>query len=343
MKKVLTCIWGLFLMSTIQGQEMDKQSGDTLRIVFYNTENFYDSFNDSLTLDDDFLPGEPRAWGYKKFRAKVINISRALIASGRWQKPGLIGLCEVENSFVLKQLTTTSPLKKSGYKIIHEESPDPRGVDVALLYDPGQFQPLYHRAIAMKNQVDTGFRTRDILYSKGLIFGTDTLHVFVNHWPSKYGGLASSLEKRKFVALKLRTILDSLLNTDPETKILLMGDFNDGADQDVMLTVLRARSDTAVTSVKDLINLMLVYRGNSGSHKYKGEWSTLDQIMVSQGLTRSNTRVSVAGAMIVNDDFLMEPDESYSGHKPFRTYSGPRYLGGYSDHLPVRVDLIQQH
>ncbi len=320
----------------IQGQVNRLSGTDTMRIVFYNTENLYDPFNDTLKMDDDFLPGEARAWGYKKFKVKTFQLARALIAAGTWQSPAIIGLCEVENLFVLKKLVLESPLKKNNYGILHFESPDPRGVDVAMLYDTSRFHLLYSRAISMSNPRDPSFLTRDVLYAKGLVFDTDTLHVFVNHWPSKYGGLASSLEKRKYVATRLRMVTDSLLAQDAHANILLMGDFNEDSHEEVMVTFINNKEEAA----QSLVNLMSRLTVNSGSHKYKGEWSSLDQMIVSPSLLNGKTRISEEGAIIVRDSFLLEPDESYSGYKPFRTFSGPRYLGGFSDHLPVKVDLI---
>lgn len=324
-----------------RSQEVARGKADTLRILFYNTENLYDPFNDTLKMDDDFLPGEPRAWGYQKFKKKINRIARAIILSGRWNQAALIGLCEIENRFVLNKLVKDSPLKKAGYQIIHYESPDPRGVDVALLYDSSRFKPVYSRAISMENPADPGFKTRDILYAKGLVFNKDTLHVFVNHWPSKYGGIASSLEKRRFVAKKIRLVIDSLLFINPDNNLLLMGDFNDEANTEVMTLYLGAGPDTRSPENNPLINLTFRYQGNKGSHKFRGEWSIIDHFIVSKNLLQGKLKISPESPVICDENMLLETDENYSGSKPFRTYSGPRYLGGYSDHLPVRVDLIK--
>lgn len=336
---IKTCIWTALLIISPEAPAQQ----DTVRIVFYNTENLYDPFNDTLTMDDDFLPCEPRAWTYSKFRTKVFHIARALVAAGQWQRPAIIGLCEVENRFVLKQLTEASPLKKTNYHIIHEDSPDPRGVDVALLYDPEQFMVIQHKALRMTNPRDSIFKTRDILYIKGTVRSGDTLHLFVNHWPSKYGGLASSLLKRKFVAAKLRGFLDSLFSINSRVNIMLMGDFNDGPEQEVMQEMLEIHPGKKQAETFRLYNLMEKFPGKQGTHKFHGEWSVLDQFLVSGSLLDGNLSVSSSGARAVKANFLLEEDENYSGHKPFRTFAGPRYLGGYSDHLPVVVDLLMQH
>ncbi|MCX6273018.1 MAG: endonuclease [Bacteroidetes bacterium] len=316
---------------------------DTVRVVFYNTENLYDPFNDSLTMDDDFLPTQPRAWGYGRFRKKIISISRALLAAGRWNPPALIGLCEIENRFVLNQLVRESPLQKFGYKVIHEDSPDPRGVDVALLYQPSRVSIVNHRVIRMINPMDSTFRTRDVLEATVVLSNCDTLHIFVNHWPSKYGGIASSLEKRKFVASRVRTVLDSLFDLNSMAKILMMGDFNDGPDQEVMLENLRARPVADTTSPSCLVNLMGNRRWKTGTHKFRGEWSVLDQFLVSKSLMSGKVSVSGTGATIFSAEFLLEEDDGFTGHRPFRTFAGPRYLGGFSDHLPIVLDLLVRH
>ncbi|MHC1707937.1 MAG: endonuclease/exonuclease/phosphatase family protein [Bacteroidales bacterium] len=339
---MMTLLMVSWVTAKLSGQEPQRFM-DTFRIVFYNTENLYDPFNDTLTMDEDFLPGEPKAWGYKKFLIKINHLAKALILAGEWQKPGLIGLCEIENRFVLKKLVNDSPLKKSAYQILHYDSPDPRGVDVALLYDSSQFQLLAGKAVSMENPADPGFKTRDILYAKGLIFKTDTLHVFVNHWPSKFGGIASSLLKRKFVASRIKVKLDSILLSNPSANILLMGDFNDEAESEVLRDILMAEYNSPEDRTYPFINLTSLYKGNKGSHKFHGQWSVIDHFIVSKALQDGNIRYNPEEPIIVDHAVLLEPDDNYSGQKPYRTYSGPRYLGGFSDHLPIKIDLLRKN
>ena len=330
----LICLTFLFM----HAQPLRPQ--DTCRVLFYNVENLYDPFDDSLVQDEEFLPDADRAWTYGKFRKKLVNISRAIIAAGNWNPPALIGLCEIENHFVLKQLLLHSPLKNLNYEILHAEGPDPRGVDVALLYRQDKISILYHRSIRMTNPEDTLFRTRDVLYAKVLVFGTDTLHLMVNHWPSKYGGIASSLEKRKFVAGKVRHVVDSVLLQQPGACMLLMGDYNDGPDQEVMTAILKAGRPRDRIHEPGLTNLMFDAEGMPGTHKYQGEWSLLDQFVVSTALFLGEGCLVACKAAIVKEPFLLEDDNTHSGSKPFRTFAGPRYLGGFSDHLPVVVDIV---
>lgn len=320
-----------------------KRGNKAIRLVFYNTENLFDPFDDSLTNDNEYTPMGIRAWSYKKFQRKLINISKVFISIGGWEAPEIIGMSEVENHFVLYKLITDTPLNNIGYKIIHKDSPDPRGIDVALIYRPDKFKPLMNKSIPVRYPSDPNSRTRDILYVKGLVLGKDTLHVFINHWPSRYGGYASTKPKRAYVASLLRDAVDSLMQVVPDARIAIMGDFNDEPTDESLTQVLNARSDSAQLSLTDLFNMMYRLGGNwrSGSNKFRENWSLIDQIIVSSALLHSETGLSANanGAHIYNAPFLLMEDKTYFGEKPFRTFLGPRYLGGFSDHLPVYFDI----
>ena len=215
---------------------------------------------------------------------------------------------------------------------------------LAFLYQPDKFEPLWHEAIGVYFPFDTSSKTRDILYVKGVIANTDTIHFFVNHWPSRYGGYLATKPKREFVAGVLRTKVDSIFQTDIQAKILIMGDFNDDPDDESVLKVLNAKSDTAGLQNTDLFNLMFIYekKWKSGTLKYQGNWNVFDQLIISEALFSgvSGLKISDEGAKIFNPDFLFEEDKKHLGVKPFRTYSGPKYQDGFSDHLPVYLDLI---
>ena len=320
-----------------------KRGNNSIRIVFYNTENLFDPFDDSLTNDNEYTPLGMRGWTYKKFQKKLINISKVFLGIGGWEAPEIIGMCEVENSFVLYKLITDTPLSKIGYKIIHKDSPDPRGIDVAMIYRPDKFKPVMYKAIPIRFPNDPNGRTRDILYVKGLVMGKDTLHVLINHWPSRYGGYAATRPKRAFVASVLRHTTDSLMQAVPNARIVIMGDFNDEPTDESITKVLLARSDSAHLDSTDLFNMMYRLSGNwrSGSNKFRENWSLIDQIIVSSALlhNRSGLYANASGAHIYNAPFLLMEDKTYFGEKPFRTYLGPRYLGGFSDHLPVYFDI----
>lgn len=320
-----------------------KPDNQALRLVFYNAENLFDPFDDSLTNDNEYTPRGIRGWTYKKFEHKLINISKVLISVGGWDAPGIIGMCEVENHFVLYKLLSDTPLNKLGYKIIHKDSPDPRGIDVAMIYRPDKFKPLTFRAIPVRFPFDPAGRTRDILYVKGLVAGKDTLHVFLNHWPSRYGGYAATRSKRAFVAAVLRSAIDSLMHVVPAARIVVMGDFNDEPSDEDLTQVLKAGGDSILPGTGDLFNMMFHLQGNwrSGTNKYHENWSVIDQIIISYSLLHAQTGLFTyaGGAHIYDAPFLLMEDKTYFGVKPFRTYFGPKYQGGFSDHLPVYFDL----
>lgn len=320
-----------------------KRGSNAIRLVFYNTENLFDPFDDSLTNDNEYTPMGMRGWSYKKFQRKLINISKVFLGIGGWEAPEIIGMCEVENHFVLYKLLTDTPLSKIGYKIIHKDSPDPRGIDVAMIYRPDKFNPVFYKAIPIRFPSDPNGRTRDILYVKGLVMGKDTLHIFINHWPSRYGGYAATKPKRAFVASVLRHATDSLMRMVPDSRIVIMGDFNDEPTDESITHVLEARTDSTQLDSTDLFNMMYRLGGNwkSGSNKFRENWSLIDQVIVSSALLHSKKGLyaNANGAHIYDAPFLLMEDKTYFGVKPFRTYLGPRYLGGFSDHLPVYFDI----
>jgi len=348
-----------------------------VRIFWWNVENMYDYHDDSLTMDDDFTPGGLMHWTYAKFRMKLNHIAKVILASGeqkisggndntmsgsgfemknidgRWKPPGIIGLCEVENRYVLNKLVFDSPLASVKYRIIHRDSPDPRGIDVAFLYREQVFKPVYTEWIPVRFPFDSINRTRDILYVKGILAGVDTVHFFLNHWPSRRGGEVESAPKRKVVAEILRAKVDSIfqhgqfanggwqLANDSVPYIFIMGDFNDEPEDASIVRILGARPVVDTSHMDGLINLMYPKWGMAGSHKYQGHWSFLDQVIVSGSFLRrsGNFTIDPQSVVIFSPDFLVEPDGRYLGMKPRRTLAGPRYLGGFSDHLPVITDI----
>ena len=324
--------------------DTNQEDREHIRIVFYNVENLFDIYDDSLKNDKEFTPAGIKNWNYNKFQQKLNNIYKTLIAIGEWNPPAIVGLCEIENRYVLNKLVYETPLKKFNYKIIHEESPDWRGIDVALLYRPKYFKPLFHKAIPVIFPFNTAKKTRDILYVKGVVFNEDTLHLFINHWPSRYGGLLASKPLRNFTASVLKNTVDSIFKNNSSANILIMGDFNDEPTDQSLTISLNAVTDTINMKSAGLINLMALKQKNlnEGTLKYKNNWNFFDQFIVSYSMFNGNNELHIGslGAQIFNADFLKEEDSKYLGVKPFRTYSGPKYLGGFSDHFPVYIDLF---
>ncbi|PKP10397.1 MAG: endonuclease [Bacteroidetes bacterium HGW-Bacteroidetes-4] len=314
-----------------------------VRIMFYNVENLFDTEDDSLKMDEEFLPDEIRNWSKYRYYQKQNQLSKVITAVGGWSPPELVGLCEIENRNVLNYLTRQSSLYVFGYQIIHQESPDARGIDVALLYQPKSFRPVSTEFLAIDYPLNKR-KTRDILYAQGILPNHDTLHVFVNHWPSRYGGQLESEENRIYVAGRLKQKTDSVLQNNPQALIVIMGDFNDEPNNTSLLKTLKALPAYDSLQTKQLINLSyeLRYTKNQGSHKYQGQWTLLDQVIVSGGLLSKSKKTYTTSdkLTIFRAPFLLEPDEAYLGDKPFRTYVGLKYNGGFSDHLPVFIDLL---
>lgn len=334
----------IILQPPLYGQENPQpEKSETLRVVFYNVENLFDTFDDPLTNDDEFLPEAGRRWDNKRFYKKLNNICRVIIGIGEWSPPGIIGLCEIENRFVLNQLVTKTPLSKFNYQVIHFESQDYRGIDVAMLYRPIAFKPDTSFGVSLNFPFDEASRTRDILYVKGRPVNGDTLHIFVNHWPSRYGGYLETKPKREYAAEVLRRKVDSLIRIEPSCRIIIMGDFNDNPTDESLSKILDAQPQGSEKGDNDLVNLMFPFiKGNrTGTLKFRESWDVFDQIIVTRSLldVSGTTCIDPPEATIFDAEFLLEEDLRWGGLRPFRTYNGFSYLGGYSDHLPVFINL----
>jgi predicted extracellular nuclease len=336
----VSCFLILLLASFLSQAQ---QNNPTDRVMFYNVENLFDTADDPATSDEEFLPEGSRRWSNTRFFQKINHISQVILAASEGDYPTVIGLCEIENQDVLESLLFHTPLGKLDYQIIHKESPDSRGIDVAFLYRKNKFKPILFTAIPVINPRDKEFRTRDILYVKGII-GADTVHFFVNHWPSKYGGIGATKPLRALAASTLRFKTDSLLNLNRRSNIIIMGDFNDSPTDASVKEVLGAKSPGEVGTSNSLYNLALpLAQKGKGTNKYRGKWSLIDQIIVSGNLLTGKKLKTTAGSFqIFSPDFLLENDEANLGKKPNRTYDGFKYHGGFSDHLPVVVDLFSE-
>lgn len=313
-------------------------TGLRAQIFCWNLENFFDTRDDPATADEPFTPGGEYRWTRRKFIAKRNLIAKTTIASGECfggEMPALVGLCEVENRYVLESLVNDTPLARLRYRILHRDSPDPRGIDVALIYDPARVKLLSHGWIVVRD-----FATREILYAK-VVFGgeaasrasaldsdsetplPDTLHIYVNHWPSKYGGAKASEHKRRAVCDALLAHLDSVQRAEPAAKIVLTGDFNASPDAGVIMDLCRT------------VHLQNITPKEGGTIKYKGQWEMIDQMLASPAAA-----CKIGPAEVFRPGFLLEEDKAFLGVKPRRTNIGPRYNGGASDHLPVIANIL---
>lgn len=313
-------------------------------MMFYNVENLFDTRNDSLKEDDQFLPEGFMRWTPYRYWEKLRNLTRVITAVGEMYAPALVGLCEVENDSVLFDLTKRSPLRVQGYEYLLTHSPDERGIDVALLYQPHQFRLLQTGEYEISFRQRRRKPTRNILHVVGEVISGDTIDLFVCHFPSRSEGKRETEPARIDAAALLRGKCDSLFTLRNHAHIVIMGDFNDQPNDKSLSRVLAAKRIDGQPDRNLLYNLFqqMAPSQEYGTCKYQGRWELLDQFVVSGNLLmrESNIRVSSEGAKIFRAPFLLEEDERHYGMKPFRTSLGPRYLGGFSDHLPIYMDLI---
>jgi len=314
-----------------------------LRIMFYNAENLFDTKDDSLTNDDDFLPDGFMHWTPWKYWEKLRNITRVITALGGMQSPALVGLCEVENDSVLFDLTKRSPLRTQDYAYLISHSPDERGIDLALLYQRHQFRLINTSEYEIKFSDKRRRPTRNLLHVVGVIISGDTLDLFLCHFPSRSDGQRETEPSRIDAAALLRSKTDSLQSLRENSNIIIMGDFNDQPNNTSLSKTLKARPVQSSSRSDALYNLFYhtLREPDVGTYKYQGRWEVLDQFIVSGNLLREGSSVQVKEkkAHIFRAAFLLEEDERYFGKKPYRTNLGPRYVGGFSDHLPIYMDL----
>ena len=288
---------------------------DSLTIISYNVENLFDCQHDTLKNDSSFLPDGMHHWTYYRYQTKLDRIAQVIVNISGWESAALVGLCEVENTRCLRDLCYR--LKRFHYKYVHYESDDERGVDVALLYDSTKVKVLKSKPL----KVDlNGDKTRDVLYACCLLNKRDTIHTMVCHLPSQLGGGIASNWKRQAAKQVIQQQIDSIYSVHPEATIVVMGDMNSEAKDDL----------------QGMNNLMIgLAKEGKGTHKYHGIWSCLDQFYVSSRLLEK------AGARIFAPAWLQEEDTKYLDLQPKRTYVGFRYHDGYSDHLPIVLHVSQ--
>ncbi|MFT3992792.1 MAG: hypothetical protein QM660_00690 [Dysgonomonas sp.] len=319
---------------------------EQFRVMFYNTENLYDTKDNPKTNDDDLTPSGNLHWTKSRYWKKLNDVSKVIISVGNNIPPAIVGLCEVENDSVLFDLTKKANLKKHKYEYVISSSRDSRGSNVAILYQRDQIKILdknSYRPIIIDNHSRT---TRDILHITGKIVNGDTLDIFVCHFPSRNEGIKKTEPFRIKCAELLKQKTDSISRVRKKASIIIMGDFNDYPNSTSLSETLEAQRITNQPSKKKLYNMFYHKVGTNkeeGSYKYRGKWNYLDQFIINGSLLDNSSRVKIKDkkASIYNAEFLLTDDsKKYRGKKPFRTYIGYKYLGGFSDHLPIYMDLL---
>ena len=341
-------VWIVLLLGSF-GYSQQNKSYKVLTVAFYNLENLFDTQNDPITFDDDRTPDGKDHWTPEIYKSKVKNMAYVIAQVGAeltHNAPAILGVAEIENRQTLEDLVNEPVLRKANYGVVHYDSPDRRGIDVALLYKKDVFKLIDKRVheLVLYNPKNPEKRvyTRDQLVVKGMLDG-DLIYVIVNHWPSRSGGEELSQWKREAAAALNKKIIDSIQREVADAKILTMGDLNDDPINDSVKEVLGAKGNKEEVDALGLYNPMWrIFKKGVGTLAYRDGWNLFDQIIISEPLLRENySSYRLYKAGIFNRNFLKNPTGKYKGY-PYRSFASGKFTGGYSDHFPVYIYLIKQ-
>lgn len=313
-------------------------SAQTTTVMFYNVENLFDTVDDPNKNDEDFLPTSYKHWNEKKYWVKLNNLSKVIVAADTQNAPDFVGLAEVENSTVMDDFTKKAGIKKIGYEYLITDSPDARGIDVALMYKERSFRLIGHENLTVSLLPYSKSTTRQILHAWGRVISGDTLHLYVTHWPSRIGGDKTTEPLRKCAAQVIRNSVNKVVETYRKPYIIIMGDFNESPSEAAVRETLMVRPLEKENSYSHLHDSVLVSLMDNarGSYCYQGEWEQIDQFVVSASFLNERGVLNLESFKVFDADFLMETDKVYGGRHPKRTYNGAKYSGnGFSDHLPI--------
>lgn len=321
MKRLATI---LLLMIPLSSQSQDFS---TLTAAWWNVENLFDTRDDPHTADDEFTPQGDYHWTHRRLETKIQGIYKTI---AMMDQPDVVGLAEVENKYVLRELCQTTPLAQVPYRYVHYDSPDRRGIDCALIYRSDRFTVTASRPVHVSDSAD-GFFTRDILMVEGVIKDGDSVCIFVNHWPSKRGGDEADA-RRVDIARTLRGLMVEYHHAHPDAAIIAMGDMNSTYDEEAVTEGMAFGADSI--NPDGIRNLTLRLPRDWGSHKYQGQWHYIDQMFLL-----ADDRWTVCKLKLLKFDHLLTSELSRPGVRPRRTNQGFRYEGGLSDHLPLLLRL----
>jgi Endonuclease/Exonuclease/phosphatase family len=338
-------LWAIFFLGLCSAVNAQNAGQKPTVVAFYNFENLYDTLNDPKIDDEDFQPNGAYAYTGEIYRTKQQHLETVVSKFGIDANPdgfALLGTAEIENGTVLRDLCNQPWLKKRNIKFVQFDSPDRRGIDVALLYNPAYFKVLQARALPVIMQSDgTGKEfTRDVLWVTGKLNG-EVVHVFVNHWPSRRGGEAASAPKRKLAAGVSKAVYDSLIKEDPNVKTIIMGDLNDDPINESITEVLGAEGKLKNVKGNKMFNpFMDFYKNGIGTLAYQDAWGLFDQIILSPSFVIKNRGggVKFDHARVFNESFLIEKFGQYKGY-PKRSFVGSTWNDGFSDHFPSMIYL----
>lgn len=315
-------------------------------IAFYNLENLFDTLDTPGVIDTEFTPDSPKRWNSERYWAKIDKLAEVISQLGSHDKvpgPAIVGLCEMENRAVLEDLVKSPRIRHLNYSIVHFDSPDRRGVDVAMLYQPRYFKVSNSRSVPLIIHGEDGTRiyTRDQLQVSG-VFDGEPMHFIVNHWPSRRGGEDRSRNLRNVAARLTRSLVDSISSIEKNAKVIVMGDLNDDPVNESIRLYLKARDDQNRLKPGQMFNAMgMLYKRGIGTLAYRDQWNLFDQIILTQAFLEKNQKgYRYHSSRVFNESFLAQPEGRFKGY-PFRTYVGDTYHGGYSDHFPVYILIVK--
>jgi hypothetical protein len=344
MKRPVLFFISLFFVSALFGQKQYK----IIAYGFYNLENFYDTINQPNVDDEEFTPNGNYHYSGKIFLDKVNHLAEVISQIGTDQTPdglAFFGCAEIENRTVLETLSNHPLLKSRNYQVVHYDGPDLRGVDCGFMYNPKYFKVLYSRSnlVNLKSLSPNNRATRDVLYVKGILNGTDTVHIFVNHWPSRRGSTEATAPLREFAAGVSKKIIDSLMAINPNTKVIDMGDLNDNPTDPSMIKVLKCADKKEKCKPGGLFNPWVdFYKKGMGTLAFNDAWGIFDQIVISSGwLNHDQSGYFYQGAHIFSRDFMIQKTGKYKGY-PKRTWDFNIYNAGYSDHFPTYITVLKE-
>lgn len=337
---LLLALLAILFATSCQRQKSNKNAC----IAFYNLENLFDTINQVDVVDEEFTAEGKKGWTPDRYLEKLDNMARVIYGIGLSEitpdGATLIGVCELENASVMEDLANTEILKERNYKFVHYDSPYYRGMDVALFYQPKYFSVLSSSSHELNMPDMDDYTTRAQLLVTGIL-NKDTVHVIVNHWPSRWGGEEKSRPLRIAAAKLSRSIADSLFNINPSARIIIMGDLNDDPTNVSVKEFINTNNDIGSLKENEFYNPYEdMHESDSiGTLMYRGKWNLFDQILISHSLTEEgSSSTTFLEAKIYKEDFLIQQEGKYKG-SPFRTYSYDNYISGYSDHLPVYIFL----
>jgi len=338
-------LFALLLQFSVFLSVAQKKQYPIAALAFYNLENFFNPEDNPETNDDDFTPNGSHRYTEAIFKQKAHNMAEVLAQLGTEHTPdgaALIGVCEVEDDRALKVLLQQTELKQRKYRFIRIEGPDRRGINVALIYNPRYFKTITAKSIGINLKYAGGGYTRDVLLVQGILQG-DTVFVLVNHWPSRSGGEAASAPKRAVAAAVNREAVDQILKQNKNAKIILMGDFNDDPVNESVAEVLGATgSREKAIQYNRLYNPWnKLYAQGIGTLSHNDKWNLFDQIILSPAwISGKSGNWQFYQARVFDKDFLKNSFGKYKGF-PHRSYSGNKWINGYSDHFPTIVYIIK--